>query len=108
MAKHDLNLFYFFSGLTRERGLTLFELFSAQKQIFKKDVENFFTSPTEDVRNDLLQRMSSSQELLGQIISSLKHERPETFERIVFSAAQRELVKCQQIGPQIEAIKISS
>jgi hypothetical protein len=82
----------------------MFELFSAEKQIFKKDLENFIKSPTEGVRTDLLQRMTASQELLDQIISSLRHERPETFERIVFSAAQRELVKCQQILPQIQAI----
>ena len=95
-----------FSGLTRERGLTMFELFSAEKQIFKKDFESFSKSPADGDRADLLHRMTTSQELLDQIICSLRHERPETFERIVFSAAQRELVKCQQIVAQFKAISI--
>jgi hypothetical protein len=35
-------MFMFFSGLTKERGLTQFELYSAKKQIFKERFGNFF------------------------------------------------------------------
>jgi hypothetical protein len=50
-------------------------------------------------------RGTSSRELLIEIISSLRHERPETFEQIVLSAAQRELVKVKQILEQISVAK---
>ena len=74
--------------------------------MFKKDFENFFKDPSDDVaRQDIFARGTSSRELLIQIVASLRHERPETFEQIVLSAAQRELVKVRQILEQISAAK---
>jgi hypothetical protein len=78
-------------GLTKERGLTQFE--------------NFLKNPSEDDKQDLAARMKSSQNLLSQIISALKYERPDTFEHMIFVAAEKELEKCKSFSLMIDDAK---
>ena len=92
-------------GLTKERGLTQFELFSAENQIFKKDFENFLKNPSDDDKQDLAARIKSSRNLLSQIISALKYERPDTFEHMIFVAAEKELEKCKSFSLMIDDAK---
>ena len=94
-------------GLSKERALTQFELYSAEKQIFKQDFDMFLKTPSEDIAEDLLPRLASSRDLLGQICAALRHERDETFERMVFIAAEGELEKSEKYFSQLKNFKPS-
>ncbi len=60
--------FLLFSGLTKERGLTQFELYSAKKQIFKKDLEIFLKNPFDDAtKQDLFARYQFHQHFMHKL-----------------------------------------
>ena len=53
-------------GKSKERALTQFELYFAEKQILKQDFDIFLKNPSDDVMEDLIARVKSSQEFLCQ------------------------------------------
>jgi CHASE1-domain containing sensor protein len=48
----------------------------------------FWQAPSEDIRHDLSERLEASRDLLSGVMSALRHEREDTFERMVFAAAE--------------------
>ena len=71
-------------GLTKERGLTLFEL--ASVMLFRADK----SAPD-------LKALRRCEEILAEAVQCLRHERPETFEHFVLIAAQKQLRQCRDV-----------
>ena len=81
-------------GLTKERGLTLFEL--ASVILFRADKEE---GPGG------LKALRRCEEILGEAVQCLRHERPETFEHFVMLAAKKQLRQCADLGEMLRIMQ---
>ena len=73
-------------GLTKERGLTLFEL--ASVMLFQADREEGHSG---------MKALRKCEEILTEAVRCLRHERPETFEHFVMLASKRQLRQCADL-----------
>ena len=73
-------------GLTKERGLTLFEL--ASVMLFQADRGEGHSG---------MKALRKCEEILAEAVRCLRHERPETFEHFVMLASKRQLRQCADL-----------
>lgn len=80
-------------GLTRERGLTLFELKSVEMYLVKKSLEGFFDL----TKAEKLKRLELCSKLLRESQECLQYESSDTFENMVYQAAVKQLRECDDL-----------
>lgn len=71
-------------GLTKERGLTLFELYTVSMHLINKELEG------KEVTAQLVDKLRNGLSVLNQVLECLCHERPNTFEHMVKENAKAE------------------
>ena len=85
-------------GLTKERGLTLFEL--ASVILFRVNKDGL-----EEESHGGLKALRQCEEILADAVRCLKHERPETFEHFVLLAAKKQLQQCADLGEMLRIMR---
>ena len=85
-------------GLTKERGLTLFEL--ASVILFRVNKGGL-----EEESHGGLKALRRCEEILAEAVRCLEHERPETFEHFVKLAATKQLQQCADLGEMMRIIR---
>ena len=84
-------------GLTKERGLTLFEL--ASVILFQADKESV------EEGHGGIKALRRCEEILAEAVRCLRHERPETFEHFVMLAAKKQLQQCADLGEMLRIMQ---
>ncbi|XP_059093239.1 SET domain-containing protein SmydA-8-like isoform X3 [Tigriopus californicus] len=80
-------------GLTRERGLTLFELKSVEMYLVKKSLEGFLDL----TKAEKLERLELCSKLLRESQACLQYESSDTFENMVYQAAVKQRRECDDL-----------